>query len=673
MPSMVQDTLVPTTAPPADVLQNVDGGPLRRFHVLPATLRWAGVVVLVGLAYTVIARLSLAFTVEPLNVAALWPPAGLAVGALLLLDRRRWWVVLAGVAMASLGANVEGGNSVFVSLGFTAANVVEPLLAASLLTRVVGTPVRLTTLASVWRFALLGAVVAPVTAGIIGAAASSIDTGAPFFTTWLTWWVADGVGILAVAPILLCAPRVARTTTWRRRIEGAVLAILLTISCVVTFFAPTGDVLRQLPFPAFPLLAWAAIRFGASGAALAVAEVSAFAIASTAVGHGPFGGAGPETIAMLKAQAFVAIAYVTTFTVAAVIIERDARTDLLAEHEAEAERRAWQLDRVTQFARAIGGTLDVDDLAIKVATGVSDVVSADLVLVYILDEEDGRYYARATRGAPAAVGREAIPGTGLTGRALSEGHILVDPAYRIPFPATDGILETLPSTMAVAAVPLIIDDRTMGAITIGRADLEQPFDDNDRHAMATVGELCALALRNAESHSVVSRQAVRDSLTGLPNRYYFDLAFAQLSAQRARLDPSARVPVSVILFDLDHFGAVNKERGHATGDIVLRAFGTMLGQRLRKADVAARIGGEEFAVILLGTPQPDAVTVAQEIRTRFARTSMVGADGVAIKATVSAGVAQVGAGEASFDSLLPTADVALAMAKRAGRNQVIAA
>ena len=215
MPSMVQDTLVPTTAPHADVLQNVDGGPLRRFHVLPATLRWAGVVVLVGLAYTVIARLSLAFTVEPLNVAALWPPAGLAVGALLLLDRRRWWVVLAGVAMASLGANVEGGNSVFVSLGFTAANVVEPLLAASLLTRVVGTPVRLTTLASVWRFALLGAVVAPVTAGLIGAAASSFDTGAPFFTTWLTWWVADGVGILAVAPILLCAPRVARTTTWR--------------------------------------------------------------------------------------------------------------------------------------------------------------------------------------------------------------------------------------------------------------------------------------------------------------------------------------------------------------------------------------------------------------------------------------------------------------------------
>jgi diguanylate cyclase (GGDEF)-like protein len=127
------------------------------------------------------------------------------------------------------------------------------------------------------------------------------------------------------------------------------------------------------------------------------------------------------------------------------------------------------------------------------------------------------------------------------------------------------------------------------------------------------------------------------------------------------------------MFDLDHFGPVNKERGHATGDVVLAEFGRLLAGRLRLADVVARYGGEEFVAVLVGTGREDAVRVADEIRSSFEAMRMVGSDGQPIRCTVSAGVATVEGGEASLDSLLPTADVALSMAKRAGRNTVSSA
>ena len=128
--------------------------------------------------------------------------------------------------------------------------------------------------------------------------------------------------------------------------------------------------------------------------------------------------------------------------------------------------------------------------------------------------------------------------------------------------------------------------------------------------------------------------------------------------------------MSAVLFDLDHFGAVNKERGHATGDLVLAEFGRLLGARLRRADVVARHGGEEFVAVLVGTDREQAVRVADEVRGMFERHPMTGADGDPIHCTVSAGVATVAAEEPSLDGLVATADVALSMAKRAGRNMV---
>jgi diguanylate cyclase (GGDEF)-like protein len=144
-------------------------------------------------------------------------------------------------------------------------------------------------------------------------------------------------------------------------------------------------------------------------------------------------------------------------------------------------------------------------------------------------------------------------------------------------------------------------------------------------------------------------------------------------AARARFEPELRRPVAAIMFDLDHFGQFNKRHGHMTGDAVLRAFGSILTRRLRSSDLVARFGGEEFLAILDGASLEEAQRVAEEIRHELESVGIPGSNGEELHATVSAGCASLGPNVASLESLLEIADVGLQMAKRGGRNQVVAA
>jgi diguanylate cyclase (GGDEF)-like protein len=655
---------------PARAGRAIDGA--ARTHLPHETLAWGAVAVVVAVTYAVAARLSLVFVAQPEGIAVLWPPAGLAAAALLISGRSRRLAVLAGVAIAVGTANLTAGVPPVASAGFTVANTLEPLLIALALERAASST-RLDSLRSVYSFAL-AAVAAPSVAAVIGAGTAALVLGAPFPRAWLTWWVADSAGILAVAPLILCAPAASAMGSWRRRGEGLVVLGLLLAASIVTFLVPGDDPWRRLSFPAFPLLAWAAIRFGSAGAALAVGTAAAIAVSASAAGLGPFA-TDPSSgvIGLLRAQIFVAIVFVTTFTISAAVAERDARAKELVAHEAEARARSERLTRMTAMARTMSATLDPDELAIRITGGVADVIGCDIALAYLLDPVTGRYVVRSAHGAPSAMGREIELGDGLTGRAIDAGIVLRDNAYGIERRSAGLMDAAPPGALAVAAVPLRHDEQPIGAVTVARSDLSRPFTDEEVLVLTSVGDLCTLALNNATLHAKVSRQAVHDHLTSLPNRHYFDLAFHQLAAQRERMPADGRLAVSAILFDLDHFGDINKERGHQTGDAVLRAVGTLIGERLRRADVSARYGGEEFIAILIGTARDEALAVANQIREQLAALELRGLDGELVHVTLSAGVASVGPEEPRLDALIGTADVALAMAKRAGRNRALAA
>jgi diguanylate cyclase (GGDEF)-like protein len=171
-------------------------------------------------------------------------------------------------------------------------------------------------------------------------------------------------------------------------------------------------------------------------------------------------------------------------------------------------------------------------------------------------------------------------------------------------------------------------------------------------------------------NETLEERAIRDPLTGLHNRRFFDGAVTRLERAWTKLPEDGRSPVSVVIFDLDHFGQVNKQHGHQAGDVVLRIFSGILKKRFREGDLIARYGGEEFVAVLDGVTTANAITVAEAVRTAFEALSIDIGTGTPIKVTVSAGVASLGE-DRSISAGLAVADVWLSQAKRAGRNQVV--
>ncbi len=167
----------------------------------------------------------------------------------------------------------------------------------------------------------------------------------------------------------------------------------------------------------------------------------------------------------------------------------------------------------------------------------------------------------------------------------------------------------------------------------------------------------------------LEHEAHRDGMTGLYNRGYFDHALVQKVAQAS----VERAPLSLILFDIDHFKNVNDTYGHQAGDKVLTGVAKVLGGRMRPTDITARYGGEEFVLLLPSTDAPGAAIVAERLRRRVAEAVHEIGGGSVLRVTTSAGHATLQPGStATGEMLLASADMALYAAKRGGRNLVVA-
>jgi diguanylate cyclase (GGDEF)-like protein len=175
----------------------------------------------------------------------------------------------------------------------------------------------------------------------------------------------------------------------------------------------------------------------------------------------------------------------------------------------------------------------------------------------------------------------------------------------------------------------------------------------------------AAALERADSFRAAETSAATDPLTGLPNRRYFN-EFSALLAGRRRAGDA----VAVLMIDIDKFKGLNDTYGHPTGDQVLRSVAEAITTAVRDQDVPARIGGEEFAV-LLRNPGPDvAIEIGERVRqaVRDLDLAALGVPGI----SVSVGVANASSADEPIQAVLDRADQALLRAKRAGRDRVIA-
>ncbi|MCA1850281.1 MAG: sensor domain-containing diguanylate cyclase, partial [Acidobacteria bacterium] len=212
----------------------------------------------------------------------------------------------------------------------------------------------------------------------------------------------------------------------------------------------------------------------------------------------------------------------------------------------------------------------------------------------------------------------------------------------------------------LAAVPLIYQKRFMGALLVRSDDPTRVWQENEILLLRTVADQVTVAVNHARLFSQMQQQALTDGLTGCFNRRSFEMQLERDLHMATRM----RLPLSLILLDLDNFKKVNDTFGHDAGDVALRLLAEGLRDELRGVDTAARYGGEEFAVILPQAGIDGALIVAERLRRRIEQMEVPGVGHV----TASLGIATFPQHASSRDTLVVAADRALYDAKNSGRN-----
>ena len=255
----------------------------------------------------------------------------------------------------------------------------------------------------------------------------------------------------------------------------------------------------------------------------------------------------------------VAVAEMVVHAMAASL--RSARLD------DERRQRLHAIERVLAVSRELVADLDRGRIVASIVDAAAELLTADVVAL-VSRRDDGVYRAEAGVGfPPAAIGSEVPSGHGLTGRCIADRARVVGvqeveawpPEYRADRPGGD-----MPH--AGLALPIIVDGEMSAVLLVSRAGVERRFSELELGIADLLSAQVAIALRNADLHARVAESAVRDPLTGLLNRRYFDEAVESAYAAAVR----EKQPLSLIVLDLDRFSDVNNQYGHALGDSVLR-------------------------------------------------------------------------------------------------------
>lgn len=214
----------------------------------------------------------------------------------------------------------------------------------------------------------------------------------------------------------------------------------------------------------------------------------------------------------------------------------------------------------------------------------------------------------------------------------------------------------------LAVVPLVFQERFIGALEVVDDNPARTWQDNEVLLLRTVANQVAVAINHADLFAQMQQQALTDALTGCYNRRSFEMQLDRDLQMATRLHQ----PVSLLMLDLDRFKQLNDSVGHDAGDDALRKLADCFKRELRGVDTASRFGGDEFALILPQAYAEGAVVVAERLRKRIEQIEIPGFGNL----TASIGIAAFPLHAAARAELLSTADMALYSAKRAGRNRV---
>lgn len=573
-----------------------------------------------GIAYYLAAMMSLYLTRGGNGIATLWPSSGILFAALLVASPRRAGWHVAAAALASILANVGSGNVGLTALGFTAANMTESVLAAWLLRTRARCRITFTDPAGLKCFCM-AALLGTTTSASIAATVAP----APSIGFWCSWFATDLLGVLVVTPLLM----IVGAAFQRGRMRGARATIREAAGIIGVVVLVAGLTFWQSTYPLLflPMMAvlFAAFRLGPLGAAGGVLIVAAISSVALSVGSGPPAQVHAGALARsLFLQFYLLALFAAALPVAALLAARQRLTDRLASKmrllelaETAAQVGHWRLDTGTNTVTWSREVFRIHGMAGDVPPSLDAAIGA-----YHVDD----------RALVSERLDEAIHGN--HGFTFTARIVRPDGEVRHVFSRGE------------------IDGRADDG-PVGLFGIIQDITDQVAHEAA----LEDARVRAEEAAARATIMAETDQLTGIANRRRTTTALEDaVGASR-----ESGKPVSIAIFDIDHFKRINDTYGHQAGDEVLKRVAADAGGELRSGDTIGRFGGEEFVIVLPDATASVAMMVAERVRVAIE----AGGDNPCV--TISIGVAELATGEAC-DTLLRRADQALYMAKREGRN-----
>lgn len=353
---------------------------------------------------------------------------------------------------------------------------------------------------------------------------------------------------------------------------------------------------------------------------------------------------------------------------------RSTREELILKHalslkSAELEQRLRERALLFDIVRASATEQELDGVLEDIATRLGKALHLRECLLFLVDFETRRLTLRAAYGFDK-------PGELLERIVLFDESVLGDVAQSGEAKIVEDLdkvegtplWDPIPQEGSIAVLPVSHHGKVTGVMAATRAE-PSAFSEVETGLLGAIGDQLGLAIRHTQLFDELRRGSQHDDLTGLGNRRLLRIRLEDELHRAERFGQT----VSVLAIDIDHFKALNDRHGHPTGDASLRKLAGLMTRNLRRIDTIARIGGEEFVVLLPRTTLAEAAQVGDKLRSIVELTEFPGGEGQPEgMLTISVGAASLRSDETGAE-LLARADTALYEAKDQGRNCVVTA
>ncbi len=346
--------------------------------------RRLAIVAIVATVYFLAGKFGLEFALTNPSATTVWPPAGIALFALLIFGYGVWPAIFIGAFLV----NTATTHSAISSLSVATGNTLEGLLGAYLVTKFASGRKAFEHYQSLLKFAFWAAAVSTAvsaTAGTLTLCLARLAPWSQYKSVWLTWWFGDAGGVLIVAPLLILWSMKLQLPRTRPQVLERLLMLLCLLTAGGISFIVIPDLHYQLAFLGFPVLAWGAFRFAQYETATAIALFSGLEILATLHRRGQFGIAPPKT-SLVVLEAFLCTLALTTLTISALVLERRKNQETLQKAHDELEKRVVErtveLSLANESLQELSGRLvEARDferrrLAMELHEGIAQILAA---------------------------------------------------------------------------------------------------------------------------------------------------------------------------------------------------------------------------------------------------------------------------------------------------------